>query len=152
MYTSCLSFNFLLEILVGVCLSYWKSCWRFVGVLVPFDWWLSQAKVGECRVLGLAGLDHFFQAFGDWPWQWLLPMYIPTEILGRFFVPQTLCHIYCHRFVMLAIVSGRIWFPNIFSIGMSAAIRNAEHLVWWGRFGFMFSIFFYFSLKGMRTI
>ena len=67
MYTSCLSFNFLLEILVGVCLSYWKSCWRFVGVLVLFDQRLSQAKVGECRVLGLAGLDHFFQAFGDWP-------------------------------------------------------------------------------------
>ena len=26
MYTSCLSFNFLLEILVVVCLDYWKSC------------------------------------------------------------------------------------------------------------------------------
>ena len=52
---------------MDVCLSYWKSCWRFVEVLVPFDRWLSQAKVGECRVLGLAGLDHFFQAFGDWP-------------------------------------------------------------------------------------
>ena len=25
-----------------VCLDYWKSCWRFVGMLVPFDQWFSQ--------------------------------------------------------------------------------------------------------------
>ena len=25
-----------------VCLGYWKSCWRCVGVLVSFDRWLSQ--------------------------------------------------------------------------------------------------------------
>ena len=41
-------------------LGYWKSCWRSVGALVPFDRWLSQAKVGERRILGSAGLDHFF--------------------------------------------------------------------------------------------
>ena len=37
----------------------------------------------------------FFQAFGDWPWYWLLLMYIPTESLGRFFVPQTPSHVNC---------------------------------------------------------
>ena len=35
----------------------------------------------------------------------------------------------------------------VFLIGISAAIRNAEHLVWWGRFEFVFS-FFFFYLKG----
>ena len=57
--------------------------------------------------------------------------------------PQTPSHIYCCKFVTLAIVSGGIWFSIIFSIGISAAIRNAEHLVWWGRFGFVFSFFFF---------
>ena len=31
-------------------------------------------------------------------------------------------------------------------IGISAAIRNVKHLVWWGRFGFVLSFFFF--LKG----
>ena len=102
MYTSCLSFNFLLEILVGVCLSYWKSCWRFVGVLVPLDGWFSQDTGQTGGMLDpqfsrtwLFCFVLFFQAFGDWPWYWLLLMYIPTESLGQFFVPQTPSHINC---------------------------------------------------------
>ena len=44
------------------------------------------------------------------------------------------------------------WWDLIYhclSTGISAAIRSAEHLVWWGRFVF---VCFFFSLKGVRTI
>ena len=46
---------------------------------------------------------------------------------------------------MLAIVSVGILFPTLLFIGIPAAIRDAEHLVWWGRFGVIIPSFF--SLK-----
>ena len=146
MYTSCLSFNFLLEIL-WLCVSAIGShTGGLLGCLcLLINGFLRiQAQVGGCWILGLAGLDHSVSGIRRLAWYWLLPMYIPTESLGRFFLPQTPSHIYCCRCVTLAIVSGGIWFPIIFSIGISAAIRNAEHLVWWGRFGFVFFFFFFF--------
>ena len=154
MYTSCLSFNFLLEILVVGCLGYWSHAGGLLWCLcLLINGFLRiQAKVGGCWILGLAGLDHSVSGIQRLAWYWLLPMYIPTESLGRCFLPQTPSHIYCCRCVTLAIVSDGIWFPIIFSTGISAAIRNAEHLVWRGRFEFVFSFCFFFSLKDVRTI
>ena len=69
-----------------------------------------------------------------------------------FFLPQTPSHIYCCRFVTLAIVSGGILFPLVFLIGISAAIRNAGILFGGGGLSLCFLFFFFFTLKGMRTI
>ena len=68
----------------------------------------------------------------------------------NFFPPASLPHL-LPADVTLAIVIVAIYSPLVLLIGIPEALRDAEHLVWWGRFGFMFSIFFYFFLKGMRT-
>ena len=133
-----------------VCLSYWKSCWRFVGVLVPFDRWLSQ-DTGQ----GGGTLDpqlsrtwlFFLQALGDWPRCWLLPIYVPTESLGRFFLPQTPSH-YCCRFVILIIVSGGIWFTIVFQLAFLQQLGMLSILFGGGGL----CLCFFFSLKGVRTI
>ena len=130
-----------------VCLSYWKSCWRFVGVLVPFDRWLSQ-DTGQ----GGGTLDpqlsrtwlFFLQALGDWPRCWLLPIYVPTESLGRFFLPQTPSH-YCCRFVTLTIVSGGIWFTIVFQLAFLQQLGVLSILFGGGG---LCLFFFFFFLKG----
>ena len=55
------------------------------------------------------------------------------------------------RILTTAIVIGGIWFPIVILISILAAIRDAEHLVLWRTFDFVFSGFFFF-LKGVRTI
>ena len=71
-------------------------------------------------------------------------MYIPTESLGRFFVPQTSSHINCWP---LGVVGFN--FPLSFRLTFLQQLGMLSILYGGGGLGFFFLfLFFFFSLKG----
>ena len=65
-------------------------------------------------------------------------MYLSANSL-RYSFPSILAPVFtvC-RILTTAIVIGGIWFPIIILIGIPAVIKDAEHLVLWRTFDFVF--------------
>ena len=71
------------------------------------------------------------------------------SLKGILFPPASLPHL-LPADVTLAIVIVAIYFPIVLLIGIPEALRDAEHLVWWGDLSVIIP-FFIFSLEVVRT-
>ena len=108
-----------------------------------------QAKVWECQILGLAWLDSFSGIQRVSILLAAVNVCSHWQSKGILFPPASLPHL-LPADVTLAIVSVAIYFPIVLLIGIPEALRDAEHLVWWGDLSVIIP-FFIFSLEVVRT-